>query len=273
MSVTLLCGYLDSTYARKLLSALNAEGLRGINVVAAAGGTGPRTLKALWKTHGLSTPRVVMGWLAKKLSSISARSKAGGSSSSSTLELETTAQGGKFIAVKEINGEECCNALRRLQVDLMILAGTPIVRAPVLSVPRIGTLNAHQGALPRFRGMNVIEWAIFERAAPTITVHFVDPGVDTGDIVAEEPIPLHPGDTLSTVRERASAQQVGLLARTISAAVRGSLPRRRQRVEEGSQYFSMHPTLRAIAENRLEQQHLKLVTANAGPLHCVDAQE
>jgi methionyl-tRNA formyltransferase len=254
MTVTLLCGYLNSTYARKLLGALNAEGLVEINVVAAAGGMVPRTLKALWKTHGLATPRVVMGWLAKKLSSISARSKATGTSSSSTLELETTAQGGKFIAVKEINGEECCNALRQLQVDLMILAGTPIVRAPVLSVPRIGTLNAHQGALPRFRGMNVIEWAIFEGAAPTITVHFVDPGVDTGDIVAEERVPLHPEDTLDAVRERASAQQVSLLVRTVNAAVHGSLPRRTQRAEEGRQYFSMHPTLRAIAAERLRQQ-------------------
>jgi len=259
MNVALLCGYLNSTYARKLLGALNAEELSEINVVAAAGGVAPRTLQALWKTHGLAAPRVVMGWLGKQLGSVTTRSRAAATSSSSTLELETTAQGGKFIAVKEINGEECCNALRQLQVDLMILAGTPIVRASVLSVPRIGTLNAHQGALPRFRGMNVIEWAIFEGAPPTITVHFVDPGVDTGDIVAEERIPLHPGDTLDAVRERASAQQIGLLARTVSAAVRGSLPRRTQRAEEGLQYFSMHPTLRGIAEGRLQRQIQKSV--------------
>jgi methionyl-tRNA formyltransferase len=259
MNVTLLCGYLNSTYARTLLGALNAEGLVEINVVAATGAMAPRTLKGLWKRHGLATPRVVMGWLGKKLGSISARSGAAGPSFSSTLELETTAQGGRFIAVREINGEESCNALRELQVDLMILAGTPIVRAPVLSVPRIGTLNAHQGALPRFRGMNVIEWAIFDRATPTITIHFVDPGVDTGDIVAEERVPLHAGDTLNTVRERASAQQVGLLVRTVNAAVYGSLPRRPQRAEEGLQYFSMHRTLRAIAEGRLQQQIQKSI--------------
>ena len=259
MNVTLLCGYLNSTYARTLLGALNAEGLVEINVVAAAGGVAPRTLKALWKTHGLATPPVVMRWLKKQLVSIRARSRVGSTSSSSTLELETTAQGGKFIAVKEINGEECCNALRQLQVDLMILAGTPIIRAPVLSVPRIGTLNAHQGALPRFRGMNVIEWAIFEGATPTITVHFVDPGVDTGDIVAEERVPVQPGDTLDGVRERASVQQVGLLVRTVRTAMHGSLPRRPQRAEEGLQYFSMHRTLRDIAEGRLQEQILKSV--------------
>jgi methionyl-tRNA formyltransferase len=257
MNVTLLCGYLNSTYARKLLGALNAAGLFQINVVAAAGGAAPQSLKALWKRHGLATPRVVMGWLGKQMGSISGRSRIPGTSSSSTLELETIAQGGKFIAVQEINGEQCCNALRSLKLDLMILAGTPIVRPSVLSVPCIGTLNAHQGALPCFRGMNVIEWAIFEGAPPRITVHFVNPGVDTGDIVTEERVALHPGDTLDAVRERASAQQVGLLVRTVCAAMHGSLPRRAQRTEEGLQYFSMHPALRAIAEERLQQQILK----------------
>jgi methionyl-tRNA formyltransferase len=254
MNIVLLCGYLNSTYARKLLSTLNAEGWSEINVVAAASGMPPRTLKSLWKTHGLAMPQMVTGWLGKQLRSMCTRHRTAGTSSSGTLELETTAQGGKFIAVKEINGEECCKALRHLQVDLMLLAGTPIVRAPVLSVPRIGTLNAHQGALPRFRGMNVIEWAIFEGSPPTITVHFVDPGVDTGDIVAEERVSLYPGDTLDAVRERASVQQVGLLARTAIAAASGSLPRRTQRSEEGRQYFSMHPALREIAAERLRQQ-------------------
>ena len=43
--------------------------------------------------------------------SITARAQAAGTASSSTLESETTAQGGKFIAVKEINGEECCQCV------------------------------------------------------------------------------------------------------------------------------------------------------------------
>jgi methionyl-tRNA formyltransferase len=168
-----------------------------------------------------------------------------------TLETKVQAQGGRYVRVPMINGAECRRALQALQVDLMVLAGAPIVRAPILEVPRIGTINAHQGALPRFRGMNVIEWTVFEGHAPAISVHFVDPGVDTGDVIVTEPIPLQSGDTLEAVRRRASAQQVDLLARTVSAALHSPLPRRSQRPQDGRQYFVMHPRLRAVAEQLL----------------------
>lgn len=254
VNVTILCGYLNSDYARNLLSALNRAGVQGVNVVAADAARAPRTVRTLWKKHGLIAPWVVVKWLLRQVVLTLARFRPARSLPPSDLQTQTCAQGGKFLALNEINSEECCKALRELKVDLMVLAGTPIVRANVLSVPRVGTLNAHQGALPRYRGMNVIEWAVFENFPPTITVHFVDAGVDTGDIVADERVPVHPGDTLANVRNRASMQQVNLLARSIVAAVDGSLPRRPQKLEEGRQYFTMHPVLRGIAGRRLQQQ-------------------
>ena len=256
VNVTILCGYLNSGYGRNLLSAVNRAGVCGVNVVACDGARAPRTVRTFWKKHGLAAPWVVMKWLLRQSLLTLGRFRPGRSLPPSDLRSETCAQGGKFVAVNEINSEECCNALRELKVDLMVLAGTPIVRANVLSVPFLGTLNAHQGALPRYRGMNVIEWAVFEGSPPRITVHFVDPGIDTGDIVADERVPVHPGDTLRNVRNRASTQQVDLLARSIVAAVHGSLPRRLQKLEEGRQYFTMHPALREIAESRLHMQIL-----------------
>jgi methionyl-tRNA formyltransferase len=256
VNVTILCGYLNSDYARNLLSAVNRVGVRGVNVVACDGARASRTVKTFWKKRGLATPWVVIKWLLRQALLTLGRFRPGRNLPPSDLRSETCAQGGKFVAVNEINSGECCNVLRELKVDLMVLAGTPIVRTNVLSVPLLGTLNAHQGALPQYRGMNVIEWAVFEGSAPRITVHFVDPGVDTGDIVADERVPVHLGDTLATVRERASAQQVFLLARTVTSVMRGSFPRRPQQPEEGCQYFSMHPALREIAERRLQQQIL-----------------
>jgi methionyl-tRNA formyltransferase len=253
VNVTILCGYPNSDYARNLLSALNRSGVHGVNVVAADGARAPR-VKTFWKKHGLAAPWIVLKWLLRQAVLTLSRFRPVRSLPPSDLRIETCAQGGEFMAVNEVNSEECCNALREMKVDLMVLAGTPIVRAKVLSVPRIGTLNAHQGALPRYRGMNVIEWAVFEGSPPRITIHFVDPGVDTGDIIADERVPVHPGDTLGNVRNRASTQQVDLLARSIAAGVQGSLPRRRQKLEEGRQYFAMHPALREIAESRLRMQ-------------------
>jgi len=253
LNVAILCGYLNSAYARGALRALNALGLERIDVVAATGGNVPPTLRARWAAHGWSLPSVAARSLANRLVQWGGTIWSHTSASSNTLEAEVKAQGGRFVVIQEINGDDCRRALQVLRVDLLILAGTPIIRAPILEVPRLGTLNAHQGALPRFRGMNVIEWAVLEGHPPAITVHFVDAGVDTGDIIAIEPVPIQPGDTLQAVRTRASAQQVGLLARTVNAALAGPLPRRPQCAGEGRQYFTMHPRLRAVAEQRLRE--------------------
>jgi methionyl-tRNA formyltransferase len=249
-----LCGYPDSDYARNLLIALNANGIRGVNIIAVDDPASSRSLGVLWTKHGLAVAWLGAKWLLKRGMSILAFFRDSQKNRTVTLEMATIAQGGAFITVPEINGEVCCTALRRLNVDLAILAGTPIVRKNVLSVPKVGTLNAHQGALPRFRGMNVIEWAVFENESPTITVHFVDPGVDTGDIVGEEQVPICPGDTLQRIRERASTQQIDLLTRMIVGANGGALPRRCQKLQSGRQYFTMHPMLRRIAESRLQAQ-------------------
>ena len=233
-------------------SALNARGMRRIHIVAAVSATTPRTVAGLWQKYRFTLPRVVLRSIATRLAGWTARAQ-DRKVSAPSLEAETIAQGGKFVVVREINGEEGCSALRSLETDLLVLAGTPIIRAAVLAVPR-STLNAHQGALPKFRGMNVIEWAIFESSPPTISIHFVDPGVDTGDVIVDEAVLLRHKDTVGSVRERASVRQVDLLADAAAAVLAGGFSRRAQRADQGRQYFTMHPRLRAVAERRLQEK-------------------
>ena len=252
MNLTILCGYPNSSYARDILRALNARGMRRVNVVAGNGGATQKTIKQVWASHGLRFPLVALQWGVRRCADQVRSLGKVDATVSDTLQTAVRAQGGQFVCVADVNGADCKRTLVKQQVDLMILGGAPIVRAHILQVPRVGTLNAHQGALPRFRGMNVIEWALLEGTAPTISVHFVDPGVDTGDIVAMEPIPLQPGDQLSSVRTRSGKIQSELLARMASLAMQGALPRRSQCFEDGRQYYSMHPCLKAVAEQRLQ---------------------
>lgn len=251
MNITILCGYPNSPYAKDILRALNARGLHRINVVACGGAT-QKSIKQVLANHGLRLPLVALQWGARRCVDQMRSLTNTQPMQSDTLQAAVQAQGGQFVCVADVNGADCRHALEQQQVDLMILGGAPIVRAHILKVPRVGTLNAHQGALPRFRGMNVIEWAILEGAVPTISVHFVDPGVDTGDIVAMEAIPLRPGDRLSNVRTRSGQLQSELLARMADLATQGNLPRRSQRLGDGRQYYAMHPRLKAVAEQRLQ---------------------
>ncbi len=253
MTLVILCGYPNSQYARDILKELNTCGLRGVHVVAARGPSGQRSVQKLWRTYGLAFPLVAARWIARRLLTTLWAPLKMPQRHSSTLESETTAQGGRFLLVEDVNGEETRRVLSELRVDLMILGGAPIVKAPILEVPRIGTLNAHQGPLPQLRGMNVIEWALVEGIPPTVTVHFVDPGVDTGDIIALKRIPISAGDTLASVRATASRVQSQLLAQTAYEASKGVLSRQSQRKEDGKQYYAMHPRLKVFAEARLPQ--------------------
>ena len=251
MIVVILCGSPHSTYARDILRELNSRGVRNVHVVAASSVSVPRTMTSVLVNHGLALPllvlRRVVGWLRQAFKSLSR-----GAGPVGTLESDVEAQGGRLIMLPDVNGEPCQRALVELDVDLMVLGGAPIMKAPILRMPKVGTLNAHQGALPRYRGMNVIEWALLERRPPTITVHFVDPGVDTGDIIRMEPIPVKAGDTLKSVRERSGIMQSQLLAEMVVAAHKGLLPRQTQAKADGVQFYAMHPILKAVAEKHLQ---------------------
>ena len=146
---------------------------------------------------------------------------------------------------------DCLAALRAASVDLLVLAGSDLVPASVLEIPRRGTINAHYGLLPRYRGMNVTEWSIWHDDPIGVTVHVVDPGVDTGDILASEEIAAEPGDTLDALRAKHQEAAARLLLEAARAIAAGSEERRPQRPEEGRQYYRMHPHLRAAVERKL----------------------
>jgi methionyl-tRNA formyltransferase len=145
-------------------------------------------------------------------------------------------------------------ALRRLEPELLVLTGADIVPATMLEIPRLGAINAHYGLLPRYRGMNVTEWSIFEGAPVGVTVHLVDTGIDTGDILLRETIALEPGETFTTLRAKQRQTATRLLVQAAVVLGDGSAQPTPQRLQDGRQYYRMHPMLRRAAEARLSAQ-------------------
>jgi methionyl-tRNA formyltransferase len=135
--------------------------------------------------------------------------------------------------------------------DLGVLLGADIVPQPVLDAFPEGVINPHFGVLPAYRGMNVAEWSILNDDPVGISVHFVDAGVDTGDIVAREPINVAAGDSLQSVREKQRRASVGLVTAAVSHIATGTVDRTPQFVSSGRQYFRLHSLLRAHAEAKL----------------------
>lgn len=93
--------------------------------------------------------------------------------------------------VENYHSEEAVKLMRSADADLGILFGTNIVKEQVFGIPRLGSINIHQGLAPQYRGGPTVFWELFNNEKVVgITVHFVAPAVDTGDIILQEKVPL-----------------------------------------------------------------------------------
>jgi phosphoribosylglycinamide formyltransferase-1 len=77
-------------------------------------------------------------------------------------------------------------------------------------------INSHPALLPLFPGAHAVRDALAAGASETgTTIHWVDEGVDTGEIIAQELIEILPTDTEETLHERIKIIERGLIVATI----------------------------------------------------------
>jgi len=150
-----------------------------------------------------------------------------------------------------MNDRETIDYVRRRDTDLLINAGGGIFRQGLIAAARIGILNAHMGSLPAFRGMNVLEWSLLLDQPAAVTVHLIDRGIDTGDILLSGNIPRETGDSIATLRARALVTSIDLMVKAVEGLASSQLQRSGQRPDGGVQYFAMHPRLKEIVESKL----------------------
>jgi methionyl-tRNA formyltransferase len=104
-----------------------------------------------------------------------------------------------------------------------------IFREPVICSAPAGLINCHAGALPFYRGRNVINWAIINGEDKIgVTVHYVDSGIDTGDIILQDFIPVSQRDDYGTVLALAHQQCADTLVEALKIIRSGNTKRTRQ---------------------------------------------
>ncbi len=103
-----------------------------------------------------------------------------------------------------VNSEATVDWLKAGRASLLVVAGGPIIRPVLIEATHCGAVNFHGSLLPRYRGTRVEFWQVLDGAADAVgyTIHTIDPGVDTGAILHQTPMPLKPGDTPDLIRVR-----------------------------------------------------------------------
>ncbi|WP_216588312.1 formyltransferase family protein [Streptomyces brasiliscabiei] len=146
-----------------------------------------------------------------------------------------------------IDWDQVESVLARWEPDLLVLLGMPIVPAAILTIPTLATINAHNGALPTYRGMDAVGWALLNNDPITCSVHRVTAGVDTGPVLLTQAVPISPR---STLRQRVKSTQLTLLsAVTVHTASAHRLPDGvSQPPHLARQFYRLHPHLKRILD-------------------------
>ncbi|MBN2499550.1 MAG: hypothetical protein JXB38_02220 [Anaerolineales bacterium] len=157
-------------------------------------------------------------------------------------------------AVKNHNVDECRQMLEALAPELTVLGGTRIIKDYILSIPPRGTINAHPGLLPWLRGSASVGWALYKDLPVGATVHFIDPGIDTGDIILREELPVHRGDSYETLNYSVTCLAAELMARTVALFAAGEeIPRMPQDTSAGETFRVIPDDLLAEGVARLRE--------------------
>jgi phosphoribosylglycinamide formyltransferase-1 len=122
--------------------------------------------------------------------------------------------------------EKLVTQLRDAKVNLVVLAGyMRMLKNPMLTAFPRRIINIHPSLLPKFPGLEAWRQALAAGESVTgCTVHFVDEGVDSGDIIAQAQVPVLSGDTPESLHARIQEAEHRLYPQVIGKFTRGELP-------------------------------------------------
>ena len=139
---------------------------------------------------------------------------------------------GKFRTKLDDEAEaQYIEALRAAQVDLVALAGfMRVLKGPFLQTFEGRIINIHPSLLPCFPGLEAWKQAFDHGVKVTgCTVHFVDAGVDSGPIIAQQSVPVLDDDTPETLHQRIQAAEHELYPACVGLIARGQIEIRGRR--------------------------------------------
>lgn len=160
----------------------------------------------------------------------------------------------KIINVKSVNSDDTIDILKELAPGIVVINGTRIISKKVLNSIPAKFVNMHAGITPLYRGVHGAYWALVEKnkKACGVTVHFVDPGIDTGKILGQGIIDITKEDNFSTY----PLIQLGIGMPLLKKAIEDIFE---ERVEikpcpEGRSKLWSHPTLWGYLWNKVNNK-------------------
>ena len=137
---------------------------------------------------------------------------------------------------ERMRGEEPLALLRSLEPELTVVAAYgQILPEDILGVAKLGSVNVHASALPKYRGAAPINWAILNGERETgVTIMHMAKKLDAGDMIRVRTTPIAPDEDAEALFARLAALGAELLSETISAIADGTAARTPQSDDEAT---------------------------------------
>jgi len=155
------------------------------------------------------------------------------------------------------NSPQCLALLRDLRPDVIAVFGTAMIRSPVMALASKATLNMHAGLSPYYRGSDTIFWPLYNQEPEMIgvTIHLLDPGIDSGPIVATARPRIEADDDENSLVCKAIVEGTQLYIDAIRSAAAGTLRSIPQELYNGREYRFVNRTMGA-------ERHVKQLLAD-----------
>jgi len=166
-------------------------------------------------------------------------------------EEPALAQPELVIEVPYINHPKVSALVDRLKPDIIAVFGTGLIRRPLLAGGRLGIINLHGGLSPGYRGSDCTFWALYNGEPDQVgcTLHWIDPGIDTGNLIAHICPEVSEGDDEARLFWRGVRDSAEIYAQCLERLERGEVLGQKQN-EKGRLYLVKHRTWRHERELR-----------------------
>jgi len=137
------------------------------------------------------------------------------------------------LIVGNVNENQTIELLKELQPDVVLVNGTKLIRSPLIDLAaslRLGMINLHTGLSPYSRGGNCNLHMLREGRPELVgvTVHHIDSGIDSGDLIFTARPELEPSDTFERIEAKVFLLGIELALRAVHLLQMGQAPRVKQ---------------------------------------------
>lgn len=167
----------------------------------------------------------------------------------------------------KINDEENVRLMEELKPEYIFAVGfSQLISERILAIPRYGVIGWHPADLPRYRGRAAIVWQMLLGVRDSkVTMFKIDTGMDSGDIIDQEPYTINENDYAEDVLAKVDIALEKLCRRVLADLAQGKCEFRKQDETKATYCLKRIPEDGLIDWNLPGEQILRLIRATSRP--------